>query len=96
MWSEGTVELRPAGAEEAGIVRDLAALDDAPALEGQVLLALIDGRAVAALSLDDGRVVANPFVPTAEVVAVLRMRAEQLSVAPRRRRLSRVARLRLA
>ncbi|HWF25873.1 MAG TPA: hypothetical protein VG275_10520 [Solirubrobacteraceae bacterium] len=96
MWSEGTVELRPAGAEEAGIVRDLAALDDAPALEGQVLLALIDGRAVAALSLDDGRVVANPFVPTVKVVAVLRMRAEQLSVVPRRGRLGRVARLRLA
>lgn len=96
MWTEGTVELRPARGDEAGIVRDLAALDDAPALDGHVLLALVDGDAVAALSLDDGRVVANPFVPTVEVVAVLRVRGGQLSVTPRRRRLSRAARLLLA
>jgi hypothetical protein len=96
MQSEGTVELRPARPEEADVIRRLADLDDAPTLAGPVLLGLVDGHAVAALSLDDGRVVANPFVPTVEVVAVLRVRADQLSVAPRRRRLSRVARLRLA
>jgi hypothetical protein len=57
----------------------------------------VDGHAVAALSLEDGRVVANPFVRTVEVVAVLRVRAEQLSVAPpRRHRLARVPHVRLA
>lgn len=36
------------------------------------------GSIVAALSLRDGHLVANPFVPTADVVALLRLRARQL------------------
>jgi hypothetical protein len=78
--------LRLAGADEGHVVRDLAALDDAPALEGQVLLALMDGEAVAALSLHDGRVVANPFVRTDAAVALLRLRAEHVSGRRARRR----------
>jgi len=87
-----TMELRLAGAAETQVVRRLAALDDAPELEGQVLLALIDGEAVAALSLRDQRVVANPFVLTRDVVALLRLRAEHLLGPDRRRRLRRVPR----
>jgi hypothetical protein len=78
-----TMELRLAGAAETQVVRRLSALDDAPELEGQVLLALIEGEAVAALSLRDQRVVANPFVPTRDVVALLRLRAEHLLGPPR-------------
>jgi hypothetical protein len=73
-----TVALRLAYPDESRIVRDLAALDDAPALQGQVLLALLDGQVVAALSLLDGRIIANPFVPTADAVALLRVRADHL------------------
>lgn len=80
------VALRLAGADGGHVVRDLAALDDAPALEGQVLLALIDGEAVAALSLRDGRVVANPFVHTDAAVGLLRLRAEHVSGRRARRR----------
>jgi hypothetical protein len=90
------VELRLAVAGEADVVRRLAALDDARELEGGVLLALVDGEAVAALSLRDGRVVANPFVPTSLAVALLRLRAEDLSGPPARGRLRRLPRLRLA
>ncbi len=36
------------------------------------------GEAVAALSLTDGRVVANPFVLTANAVALLRLREQHL------------------
>ena len=68
------------------MVRRLAALDDAPVLEGQSLLALIDGEAVAALSLEDGRVVSNPFVRTEDAVALLNLRAEHLKGVSRRRR----------
>jgi hypothetical protein len=98
LWRSGpTVELRAAGADDAAITRRLAALDDAPELEGPVLLASVDGEAVAALSVDDGRVVANPFVPTAHAVSLLRIRAEHLANASsRRRRRLRVPRLRLA
>jgi hypothetical protein len=65
--------------DDSGVVRRLAALDDAPPLQGEVLLAFVAGEAVAALSLSDGRVVANPFVPTAHAVSLLRLRAEHLS-----------------
>ncbi len=82
----GTVALRSGYADEAQVVARLAQLDDAPELEGQVLIALIDGDAVAALSLSDGRVVANPFVRTEDAVALLRLRAKHLSGASRRRR----------
>ena len=72
------VSLRLAAPDEADLVERLSALDDAPALEGRVLLALIDDDAIAALSLHDGRVVANPFVWTDHAVALLRLRAEHL------------------
>jgi hypothetical protein len=35
-------------------------------------------RVVAALSLRDGAVIADPFVPTADIVALQRLRARQL------------------
>jgi len=65
----------------------LAALDDAPALRGDALVAEIDGAVCAAVSLVDGRTIADPFRPTAELVDLLRMRAAQLTApveAPRR------------
>ena len=81
--------LRFAGDDEAAVVRRLAQLDDAPTPSGEVLLAVLDGDPVAALSLSDGRVVANPFVRTADLVTLLRLRAAQISAppSPRRRRL---------
>ncbi|HUA48126.1 MAG TPA: hypothetical protein VMA77_23005 [Solirubrobacteraceae bacterium] len=74
-----TLAMRVAHADEADIVRRLAQLDDAPTLSGEILLAVVDGETVAALSLSDGRVVANPFLRTADAVALLRIRAAQLS-----------------
>jgi hypothetical protein len=93
-----SVELRSARSDEEGVVRRLAALDDAPALVGPAMLAVIDGEAVAALSLEDLRVVANPFVRTQHAVALLRLRADHLSGRSqrRRRRPRRLARLRFA
>jgi hypothetical protein len=76
---ESIVALRLAYAEDVGDVKRLADLDDAPALVEPAMLAIVDGQAVAALSLSDGRVVANPFVPTQKAVALLRLRAKQLS-----------------
>jgi hypothetical protein len=81
-----SVALRLAGADEAQLVRRLAQLDDAPALRGPALLALVDGEPVAALSLLEDRVVANPFTRTQEAVALLRLRARDLRGETRRRR----------
>jgi hypothetical protein len=94
--SPPAVALRMARADEGHVVRDLAALDDAPIPEGQVLLALVDGKAVAALSLRDGRVVANPFVHTEAATALLRLRADHVSGRRARRRLPLILRPRVA
>jgi hypothetical protein len=91
-----TIELRFPHPNEARDVRRLAELDSSPALTGQVVIALIDGDAVAGMSLLDQHVVANPFVPTREAVALLRLRAEHLSSTPAHRKLRRVLRRRSA
>jgi hypothetical protein len=89
------IELRLVEAAESGDVHRLAALDEAPEPAGRVLLAVVDGEAVAGLSLNDQRVVANPFRCTRDAVALLRLRAEHLSGSrPRRRGLRRMLRLR--
>jgi histidine ammonia-lyase len=88
--NDHTVALRVADDDDALAVRRLAALDDAPPLRGEVLLALVDGEAVAATSLSDGRVVANPFLPTADTVTLLSLRAAQMSKRPARRRIPRL------
>ena len=61
----------------AGLAR-LAALDSARPLAGEILVAEHDGAARAALSLHDGRAIADPFLPTAGDVALLRTRADLL------------------
>jgi hypothetical protein len=58
----------------AGLAR-LATLDSARPLTGEVLLAEHDGQPRAALSLRDGRTIADPFLPTAGDVELLRTRA---------------------
>ena len=85
--NDHTLALRVADDDDAPVVRRLAALDDAPPLRGEVLLALVDGEAVAATSLGDGRVVANPFLRTADTVRLLSLRASQMTERPARRRL---------
>lgn len=79
------VELRLARPDDARLVQRLADLDDAPELAGPVLIALMGGEAVAALSLDDERIVADPFRLTGGAVALLRLRAAQLPSAQQRR-----------
>jgi hypothetical protein len=89
----GTTEVssaRPAAVrfahlEEAGTLRRLAQLDSAPELAGEILVATIAADVVAALSLDDGRVVANPFVLTSDAVELLRRSATALTRRRRRR-----------
>jgi hypothetical protein len=91
-----TLALRIADRDEAGVVRRLSDLDSAEPLEEPVLLALVDGEAVAAVSLSDERVVANPFLSTTDAVALLGLRISQLRRARARRRLARPLRLRAA
>ena len=64
----------------------LAGLDSAPSLSGPVLLAELDGELRAALSLDDGSAIADPFHPTLQLLELLRTRAAAHAERPARRR----------
>jgi hypothetical protein len=68
----------------------LAELDSAAPPAQPVLLAEVDGQLRAALSLTGGAVIADPFHPTADLIDLLRARANQLDAAPRIRRSWRV------
>lgn len=61
--------------DHVGLIR-LAALDSADAQpSGRVLLAEVDGELRAALSLDDGSAIADPFHPTLHILELLRTHA---------------------
>jgi hypothetical protein len=78
----GSVVIRMATAGDRSSLERLAQLDSAEIPTGATLIAEVGERAVAALSLNDGDVIADPFVPTSDTVALLRLRATQLN-APR-------------
>ena len=78
------IALRLAGSDEASELRKLARLDTARPLRGETLVALVDGKLVAAISLGDGRVIADPLAPTAEARELLHQRAAQLAQTPKR------------
>lgn len=65
--------------DEASLIR-LAALDSAPAPRGPVLVADLGGEIVAAHYAHPSRTIADPFRPTADVGALLELRAGQLSL----------------
>lgn len=90
-----SIVIRLASEQDAATLRELAELDEAPMPAGQLLLAVVGGEVISALSLEDGAVIANPFVRSADAVTLLRVRAEHLS-SPRRRRWRAIPRLRLA
>ena len=79
MFSATAYIIRIATAEDEAALRRLAGIDSQDSLTaGPYLVGEVDGNPQAALSLADGRVVANPFVPTAHLLAHLRMRAGAL------------------
>ena len=73
--------IRPAFAEDAAAVTRLAALDSAAIPTGALLLGVLDGRPLAAVSVDTGAVIADPFSPTADLVALLQQRVGHLRAA---------------
>ena len=64
------------GADEAEL-RRLAQLDDRRALEGEAVLGFVDDELRAAVAVDDGRALADPFRHTAELVELLRLTVAQ-------------------
>ena len=74
---ERTIAIRHAHDGDRGAIERLAALDSSVPPAGSVLLAEVDGEPWAALGLDDGHVVADPFRRSAGVVDLLHTRARQ-------------------
>jgi len=70
--------LRTAGPDDQAALRRLAALDSRRPPQGHVLVAEADGEIHAAIAAEDGHTVADPFRPTADMVLLLRGRAQAL------------------
>jgi hypothetical protein len=83
MTSTSTIILQQATAAEDTALRELSQLDSARTISRPALMAVVDDKLLAAISLRDGRVVADPFAETAAAVALLRVRASALQTTPR-------------
>jgi hypothetical protein len=70
--------IRHATPSDDEALRDIAALDSQSELEAPVLVGEIDGKPAAAISLVDGRVIADPFVHTATLTRALPVRARAI------------------
>jgi hypothetical protein len=75
---DSAITIRPAHAGDDRALARLAALDSAIVPEEPLLVAEVAGGMRAALSLSDGTSIADPFAPTADVVALLRERARTI------------------
>ena len=73
------ITVRHAVATDAAELERLAALDSARPPRGPAIVAMADTRMLAALPIGSGRPIADPFEPTAEIVALLELRAAQLA-----------------
>ena len=80
-----SVLIRAARGSDGAELERIAQLDSARVPAGSLLVAEADGRVVAAIASSTGEAIADPFLPTADVVALLQMRAAGAS-APRARR----------
>ena len=67
MLPADTSVMRLATEHDADDLRRLAALDSARPLTGRILIGEIDGVPAAARSLETGRTIADPFLPTARL-----------------------------
>jgi hypothetical protein len=90
------ITIRPGYADDDQALHRLAALDSAAVPAQPLLVAELDGELSAALSLHDGTSIADPFRPTAQIVALLRAHAAAATRAPRTRRRASQPRLSLA
>lgn len=80
-----TLVIRIATEQDLPALHRLASLDEAPVPAGRVLVADVAGETVAALGVEHGEHVADPFRPTADVLALLGAQARRIRVGDRAR-----------
>ena len=76
--SYDSVAVRLAGPADEAAIQRVAELDSSVAAGGPHLVAEADGRVIAALAIGSGHAVADPFSWTADVVALMKLRAAQI------------------
>jgi hypothetical protein len=72
------VTIRIADTGDRSALERVAALDSARVPDGVLVVAAVAGSIQAALPISGGQPIANPFVPTADLVELLETRATQL------------------
>ncbi len=72
------IELRLCRVTDNCALADLAALSERVLPKGSFVLALVDGRLVAALPIDGGPLLSDPFVRTTHLHRLLELRAAQI------------------
>src|SRR4051812_16191404 len=70
-----SVLIRAARGSDGAALRELAELDSSHVPAGDLLVAESGGEVIAALALNGGERIADPFRPTADVIALLELRA---------------------
>jgi hypothetical protein len=79
MFPANAFTIRLAGDHDAETLRRLSEVDSQNPLSGRILVAVDGDAVVAALSIDEDRVIADPFRRTSPALALLRMRASALT-----------------
>jgi hypothetical protein len=74
MFAANSYVIRTATPADRDLLERIARLDTQASIVGPALIGEIGGVAAAGISVEDGRVVADPFMHTANLVALLRMR----------------------
>ena len=73
--TDKTLTIRCADVTDAGALVRLAALDSSSPPTGDALIAEVGHEVWAAVEIDSGTAIADPFRPSAELVDLLRLRA---------------------
>jgi hypothetical protein len=79
MTASSSLTIRHANGADTKAIARLAALDSSRVPNGELLVAELDGRLVAAVSVDTGATIADPFEHTAAIVDSLRAQAHRRS-----------------
>jgi hypothetical protein len=75
------ITIRPLQERDVTAVEQLAELEERPVPPGPLLVAEVEGAVEAAVALEGGEAIANPFARSSEAVSLLRLRAEQIRAA---------------
>ena len=76
-----SITIRPLRVEDVPAVELLAELEERPVPPGPLLLAEVEGTIEAAIGVEGGETVANPFSESGGAVSLLHVRAAQLRAA---------------